>query len=94
MNDIKKVIMPILQSYGVKKAAIFGSFARDEQTDQSDVDILIEPPDSMGLSFVRLKRDLEEKLNKKVDLVTYRTIHPLLRQDILKNQKIIYDTLT
>jgi predicted nucleotidyltransferase len=94
MNDIKKVIMPILQSYGVKKAAIFGSFARDEQTDQSDVDILIEPPDSMGLSFVRLKRDLEEKLNKKVDLVTYRTIHPLLRQDILKKQKIIYDTLT
>ena len=44
----------------------------------------------MGLGFVRLKRDLEQSLDKKVDLVSYNGISPYLRDSILRNeQKII-----
>lgn len=42
--------------------------------------------------FADLKMDLEEKLKKEVDLVTYRSIHPMLKDQIIKEQKILYET--
>ncbi|KKP65768.1 MAG: polymerase beta domain protein region protein [Candidatus Roizmanbacteria bacterium GW2011_GWA2_35_19] len=91
-QDLNNII-EILQSYQVKKAAFFGSYARGDYNNQSDVDILIELPKGMTLfGLVDLKIDLEKKLNKDVDLVTYRSIHPLLRERILNEQKVIYET--
>ena len=91
-QDIDNIIQ-ILQSYQVKKAALFGSYARGENNEKSDYDILIELPKGMSLfGFADLKMDLEEKLKKEVDLVTYRSIHPLLKNQILKEQKILYET--
>lgn len=92
MNDIKQTVIPILKSYGVQKAALFGSFTRGEENQKSDVDILIMPPDGMGLEFVGLKLELEKALNREVDLVSYRSIHPALKDQILESQIILYDT--
>jgi len=90
MDNLQKKIIPVLEKYSVKKAAIFGSYARGEFNENSDVDILILPPKGMGLGFVRLKRDLEQSLDKKVDLVSYNGISPYLRKSILRHeQKII-----
>ena len=90
MENLQKKIIPILEKYSVKKAALFGSYARGDFNENSDVDILIQPPKGMGLGFVRLKRDLEQSLDKKVDLVSYNGISPYLRDSILRNeQKII-----
>lgn len=89
MDSVQKIIVPLLKHYGVTKAAVFGSYARNSYNVESDVDILIEPPKGMGLEFVRLKRDLEQSLQKKVDLVSYNGISPYLRNSILKNQKRI-----
>ena len=88
---IEKKIAPILKSHDVKKAAVFGSFASGEQNKKSDIDILIKfrKDDKSLLDLVGLKLDLEEKLSKKVDLLTYDSIHPLLRNIILKEQKAI-----
>lgn len=86
MQNISDKIIPVLLKYGVKKAALFGSFARGDQDEKSDVDILIEPPDGMGITIVRLKRDLERSLDKKVDLVSYNGISRYLRKYILANQ--------
>ncbi len=75
MKKIIEKIKPILIKYQVKKASIFGSYARgDFNPKKSDIDILFESPKDMGLEAVLLKRDLEKKLKKKVDLVSYNGI--------------------
>ncbi|MEK9134764.1 MAG: nucleotidyltransferase family protein [Patescibacteria group bacterium] len=91
IKDIKNKINPILKRNDVKRAAVFGSAARGEAKKNSDVDILIKfKKDNKTLfDLVGLKIELEEKLNKKVDVLTYDSIHPLLRNIILKEQKII-----
>lgn len=86
MENLTDAIIPVLQKYGVQKASLFGSYARGTQDDQSDIDILIEPPSGMGMGIVRLKRDLEDTLNKKVDLVSYNGISRYLKKYILANQ--------
>lgn len=90
--ELKKKIVPILKKNDVKRAAIFGSYAHGDATEKSDVDILIEykNDDKSLLDLVGLKMELEEKLNKKVDLLTYDSIHHLLREYIFKDQKIIF----
>ncbi|MCX6788993.1 MAG: nucleotidyltransferase family protein [Candidatus Gribaldobacteria bacterium] len=86
-QEIAKKIIPILKKQGVQKAALFGSQARGEATKKSDVDLLVKLPKRFGLfEMGGLKMDLEEALNKKVDLVEYSTIHPLLKKQILKEQ--------
>ncbi len=87
MESVQNSIIPILRKYGVVKASMFGSYARGDFDASSDVDILIQPPVGMGLGFVRLKRELEEKLDKNVDLLSYKGISPYLRESILATQK-------
>jgi len=90
IKKLKSKINPILKRHHVKKAAIFGSFARGEQKKSSDVDILVKFPGGKSLfDLIGLKLDLEDKLNKKVDVLTYDSIHPLLRNIILDEQKVI-----
>lgn len=87
IKDIKEKVLPILKKADVKKAALFGSYVRGDAQKNSDIDMLIEAPKGTGLfAFISLHRRLEHALKKKVDLVTYKSIHPLLREDILKEQ--------
>jgi hypothetical protein len=89
-KNILKKIVSTLRKYNVTKAGIFGSYARGEAKKTSDIDILIKYPKGMGLEFVGVKLELEERLGKKVHLVTYKSIHPLLKDRILKEEvKII-----
>ncbi len=84
IDKLKQKIVKTLKKYGVKKAAIFGSYARGEQKINSDIDIIIEPVKGMGLEFVGLKLELEDNTGKKIDLVTYKSIHPLIKENILE----------
>jgi len=86
MKQISDKIVPILLKYGVKKAALFGSYARGDYDEKSDVDILFEPPNNIGMGVVYLQRDLESSLKKKVDLVSYNGISKYLKKYILANQ--------
>ncbi len=86
LNSLKKIIVPILKKNQVVKAGIFGSYARGEQKKGSDLDLIIQPPKGMGLRFVGLKLDLEKKLKKKVDLLTYKSISPYLKERILGDE--------
>ena len=86
-NIIINTIMP----FNPIKIGIFGSVARGEDSEQSDIDILYQLKDSIGIfNLVRMKDDLEERLNKKVDLVSERYLHPKLKPDIMNDLKIIY----
>jgi hypothetical protein len=90
INKIKQKILPILQEYGVKKIALFGSCVRDEMDKDSDIDILVDiEADISLLDFVGLKQKIEEALGRKVDLVEYDTLKPLLRERILKEQVVL-----
>ena len=82
LAQFKRKIIPILKHNEVTKAGIFGSYARGEQKKNSDIDIVIQPPKWIGLGFVGIKLELEEKLGKKVDLITYKSIHPYLKKYI------------
>lgn len=90
IEEIKRKALPILQGYGVRRVGLFGSCVRGEMTSDSDIDMLVEiGRDISLLDFVGLKLELEDALNRKVDLVEYSTIKPLLRESILAQQEII-----
>lgn len=84
-------ITPILRKYKVKKASIFGSFARGEEKKNSDLDILVELGEIGGLlALAGLKRELEKVSKRRVDLLTYRAIHPPIKQYIKKDEIKVY----
>ena len=87
LKKIKKKIIPVLKKHGVSKAGIFGSFATGKQKKKSDVDILIKiNRDISLLDFVRIKHEIEKILRKKVDLVEYSTIKPVIKKQILRDE--------
>ena len=90
IEEIKRKIVAILHRYGTKRAALFGSCVRGEMDEDSDIDILVDiEKDISLLDFVGLKLELEDALGKKVDLVEYDAIKPLLRKYILDEQVAI-----
>lgn len=92
IQSIKKKIVPTLRREGVEKAAIFGSYARGQQKKNSDIDILVQMKTGKTLfDLAGLKIALEEKLKKEVDVITYKSLHPKLRDEILKSQHVIYE---
>jgi len=87
IGKIKPEIIKILRKYNIKKAGIFGSYVRGEQKKASDIDILIEPGKNMSLLDISgLKIELEKALDKKVDIISYKYIHPYLKDKILESQ--------
>ena len=95
MKQISEKIIPILMKYGVSRASLFGSFARGDETEKSDVDLLVEiPKDVNGFAYIGLRMDLQEDLekalDKRVDLVEYHLIKNSLKKYILPEQVVIY----
>jgi len=89
MDQTEKIVS-ILKRYDVKRASFFGSFARGEAKKDSDIDILVEFRGNKSLlDLVKLEMELEKVLKKKVDIITYNSIHPLLKDIISKDEKVI-----
>ncbi len=86
IEEIKLKIKEVLIKNKIKKAGIFGSYARGDYKKNSDIDILIEPPEGMGFGFAGLEIQLSDKLKKKIDLVTYKGISPYLKDKILNEE--------
>jgi uncharacterized protein len=83
VKQIVKVALPILRKNGVVKAGIFGSYARGEAKKKSDIDMLIKFKGKKSyFDLVGLEQELEQHLGKKVDLLTYKAIHPLIKEYI------------
>lgn len=60
----------LYKKYPIKSLALFGSFSRNEQNNNSDIDILVEFNHNVGLEFIELADELENLINTKVDLVS------------------------
>jgi predicted nucleotidyltransferase len=90
LERITDKIKPALRRYGVKRASIFGSFVKGQERGNSDIDILVEFEGNRSLlDLAGLKMDLEKILKRNVDVLTYNSLHPLLRDRILAEQKVI-----
>lgn len=71
IEQIKRIAIPVVQSYGVKSLSLFGSYARGEATEDSDIDLLIEcGAIRSAFQMGGLYADLSERLGKPLDLVT------------------------
>lgn len=87
LKNVTNKVLPILKEAGVIKSSLFGSYVRGDYRKDSDVDILVElPKGSSLLDLVRLEKKLENAVGKKVDLLTYNSVHPLLKDHINKDQ--------
>ena len=90
-QEIAKKTSSLFQEFGVNRAALFGSTARGEQGPESDVDVLIELSEPLGLfKFAKLNYLLEDALNKKVDLVKRSALKPGFEKTILRDLVYIY----
>ena len=91
LTDIEKILKvhkPVLQEkYKVKEIGVFGSYVRNEQSEQSDIDILVQLNGPIGWEFLDLKEFLESILHVKVDLVTVNALKPQIKDRILKEVK-------
>ncbi|MBM7866034.1 hypothetical protein GTO89_06225 [Heliobacterium gestii] len=94
LQAIQKRAEPIFQRYGVVQAFVFGSFARGDQSEDSDIDFLIEYASDAKKSmfdFCNLIGELQNALGRNVDVVTIKGLSPFLREVVEKEKRVIYD---
>jgi uncharacterized protein len=78
-------ISAYLRDKGIRRAAVFGSFARNEETPDSDIDLLIDAAPNMTLfDWVRMEEELGRLTHRKIDMVDYRAVKPRLCKSIFQ----------
>ncbi|QQR83656.1 nucleotidyltransferase domain-containing protein [Candidatus Peregrinibacteria bacterium] len=92
-NQIIEKVCDYLKDKPVLRAYLFGSYARGEQTEESDVDILVELDHSVpiGLEFLSMKKELNELLNRPVDFVSYGGLSKYVKPYIEKEKVLFYE---
>ena len=92
LEHIRKVVLGILKPHGVKRVAVFGSVARDEETPESDIDLLVAFERPLGLfTLAHLQRELSEKFGRKLDLVTEGALSRYIRPFVEREKRAIYE---
>lgn len=90
LEELKGEIADILARHDIHRASLFGSYATGEANPDSDIDILVDfKGEKSLLDLVALKLEMEEALQRKVDVLTYDSLAPLVRDRVLREQVII-----
>ncbi|MDB4924981.1 nucleotidyltransferase domain-containing protein [Mucilaginibacter sp.] len=91
-NDIQ-IVKDYFSGQPVIKAYVFGSFSRNEAEHDSDVDILVDLDYSkhIGLGFVTMQSELQQKLHKKIDLISSKAVSKYIKPFIEKDKVLIYE---
>jgi predicted nucleotidyltransferase len=85
-------LVEVCRAHGTRRVSLFGSFARGDAGPESDVDVLVEFENPIGLlAFVRLERELSELLGRPVDLLTEEAISHHLRDEIMESRQVVYE---
>jgi len=86
-------ILPIIKEYNISYAAIFGSYARGEETKNSDLDLLVSFSKPVSyFDIIEIEEKIAQKVKiKKVDLVTKKALHPAIKKYVDKDLKVIYE---
>lgn len=92
LEEIRQNILPFVDEYGIKRVGVFGSLARGEATESSDIDLVFDFQKDFGLiALSGLKIALEEKLDRKVDIVEFSSLDPLIVSNIHNEVVMIYE---
>ena len=87
IEELREKVLAVLRRNDVLRASFFGSIVRGEMTEKRDVDILVEFAGQKSLMDLSgLKIELEDAIGREVDVLTYASLHPLLKDRILKEQ--------
>ncbi|PSQ96793.1 MAG: nucleotidyltransferase [Bacteroidetes bacterium SW_9_63_38] len=85
LSHHREEILRLAHRHGAHNVRVFGSAARGDNTEDSDVDVLVELEEGRSLvDRVALKQDLENLLGKTVDVVTEASLHPRMRKQVLR----------
>ena len=92
-TEMIETIREYFKTQPVLKAWVFGSYARGEETEDSDVDILVDLDYSqpVGLEFVQMQLDLQSLLKKSIDLVSSRGVSKYIKPYIDTDKKLLYE---
>ena len=80
-KEIADMVAPIAKEYGIDKVYLFGSYARGEATDESDIDFYVEISKPMGLKFCSFFADVEECVGKSIDIITKDALYNPVSMD-------------
>ncbi|HOX77121.1 MAG TPA: nucleotidyltransferase domain-containing protein [Bacteroidales bacterium] len=90
IDHIIKLCKPVFKKYGINSASIVGSMAYGDYSETSDLDVVVEISQSLSLlTFSKIKIELEEVLNRKVDLIVRSTIKERMKKSMLAKEIII-----
>ncbi len=87
----KEKIIEICKRNDISYCALFGSFARGEADDNSDIDLLVRFSKPKGFDWINAALEIEDELGKKVDLVTENSLNPHIKSNVLKDLVVIYE---
>ena len=91
-DEIKEKIISILVKHGIKRILVFGSYARNEATPTSDLDLIVDFPEGTSLlDHVGIEIELSEALNMKIDLLSRNSISPYITNKVLRVTIEIYE---
>ncbi len=85
-----RLVLDVARRHGVKRVRVFGSYARGQQTQQSDLDLLVDlEPHRDLFDLIELKRELEERLHRRVDVVTENALSHYIRAQVLQEARAL-----
>jgi uncharacterized protein len=87
----KEKIVEICERNDIEFCALFGSFARGEANEESDIDLLVRFSKPIGWAFYGITEELEKALGRKVDLATENMIGKRIRESVFRDLKVIYE---
>ena len=85
LESKRQDMLDLARSYGITRVRVFGSMARGDATNASDIDLLVDIGEkTSGFGLGGLLMDLQDMLGRRVDLVTEQALHPAIRERILR----------
>ena len=90
-EEIKQIVAPIAARYGVKRLYLFGSYARGDNSESSDIDFRIENGRVKGLQMAFLHDELEDALHRPVYLLATVALNEAFLASIRKEEKLLYE---
>lgn len=91
VTDIQRIVAPIAARYGVERMTLFGSYARGENTSESDIDLRVDKGQVRGLQMAFLLTDLEDVLKIKVDLLSTSALDDAFLSSIRGEERLLYE---
>lgn len=91
VQSIKRAIFPLAKQYGVERIYLFGSYAREEATHESDIDLRIDPGNMKGFAIGGFLQDAEEALGVKIDIATSKSLSKKFRDKIAREEILLYE---